>query len=184
MKNKNKENPVAIRSKNFLTKALLSLMNEKDFNDITIDEITTRADLARRTFYGHFNTKEDIVSNYIESIIEDYMDELERIPSLDYLSTVQVYFKLWYEHIDFIQLLHKNNLLMLLRIFENYIPILNERFQIYDCLQLSTSSIKYAPLFYSGAMLNMLDLWCSSGAKETPDEMAIIFEELLRPRHG
>ena len=42
------------RTKRLLRQALAELMNEKDFKDITVKEITDRADLNRGTFYFHY----------------------------------------------------------------------------------------------------------------------------------
>lgn len=41
--------------------ALLKLLNEKPMEEITISEITDTADVARVTFYRHFNSKEDLL---------------------------------------------------------------------------------------------------------------------------
>jgi len=47
-------NPIAIQSREWLTNALLVLMEEKEFKNISITEIATKADLSRRTFYRIF----------------------------------------------------------------------------------------------------------------------------------
>lgn len=182
MINTKKLNPVAVRSKEYITTALLNLMKEKPFSKITIEEIAKRADLVRRTFYGHFKTKEDILEYYIESIIEEYLNKLYEIRELNQIRMVELYFELWLEHIELINLLKKNNLLILVKIFERYIPIIDDKFHIYHCMNLSDRSLKYASLFYSGAMWNLLDSWIAGGMIETPKEMSEIFEEMARSR--
>jgi len=47
------------QSMQWLTDALLTLMAEKSYGDISITEICTRADLSRRTFYRLYGSKED-----------------------------------------------------------------------------------------------------------------------------
>lgn len=42
------------RTKKLLKQALAQLMDEKDFKDITVKDITERADLNRGTFYLHY----------------------------------------------------------------------------------------------------------------------------------
>lgn len=54
----------AQQSKSWLTHSLLELMKEKSFSDITITEIAEKAQLDRRTFYRHFQSKKDILDRY------------------------------------------------------------------------------------------------------------------------
>ncbi|MGF7047254.1 AcrR family transcriptional regulator [Paenibacillus sp. DS2015] len=60
------------KSKTALKESLLSLIHEKDFIDISITDIVTRADLNRGTFYKHYQYKEDL----LDEMINDVMAEL------------------------------------------------------------------------------------------------------------
>ena len=51
----------ARRSREWLLEALISLMGEKDYGQITISELAKRADLDRRTFYRHYGSKDQII---------------------------------------------------------------------------------------------------------------------------
>ena len=48
-----------------LGRALLDLMREKSIEKITADELTTRAQLGRATYFRNFNAKEEIITQYI-----------------------------------------------------------------------------------------------------------------------
>ncbi len=48
-----------------LGRALLDLMQEKNIEKITADELTTRAKLGRATYFRNFNAKEEIITQYI-----------------------------------------------------------------------------------------------------------------------
>ncbi len=63
------------RTRRALQKALISLILEKGFDAVTIEEITDRADLGRTTFYLHFNDKEDLLMQAIDSISEDFIEQ-------------------------------------------------------------------------------------------------------------
>ena len=56
------------RTKKLLKQALAQLMDEKEFKDITVKDITERADLNRGTFYLHYTDTYDIL-NKIENEI-------------------------------------------------------------------------------------------------------------------
>lgn len=62
------------RSRNMLGQALLALVREKKFEQITIQDITDRADLNRATFYLHYSSKEELLADSLEG----YFDELVR----------------------------------------------------------------------------------------------------------
>lgn len=57
------------RSKQFLYSALMSLITEKRFDKITVQEIIDRANVGRTTFYAHFQSKEDLFLSSHEQII-------------------------------------------------------------------------------------------------------------------
>lgn len=64
----------AIRSKNFIKKAVVKLMREKDISKITVSDIIREADISRGTFYAHYTD--------IESVIEQIeTEELEKLLS-------------------------------------------------------------------------------------------------------
>lgn len=52
-----------IRSRNALTGALLALLEEKPFDQITIREISARAGTGYATFFRHYPTKEALLSD-------------------------------------------------------------------------------------------------------------------------
>lgn len=54
-------NPIAIRSQECLSDALLDLMKENDYSKISIKDICGAAGLSRQTFYQFFNSKDDVI---------------------------------------------------------------------------------------------------------------------------
>ena len=52
----------------YITEALLQLMNKKNYENITITDIAERAGVTRITFYRNFNTKDDIVKQYVQKL--------------------------------------------------------------------------------------------------------------------
>ena len=58
--------------KSEITKALLELLKEKDLNEISIREITTRAQVGRVSFYRNYKRKEDILEQYLFFIIKEW----------------------------------------------------------------------------------------------------------------
>ena len=50
----------AVRTRSELASALIALMHEKGFDDISVQEICERARVGRSTFYAHFQDKDEL----------------------------------------------------------------------------------------------------------------------------
>ncbi|MFE4142290.1 TetR/AcrR family transcriptional regulator [Peribacillus sp. YIM B13472] len=59
------------KSKLALKDSLISLMQHKDFREISITDIVERADLNRGTFYKHYQYKEELLEEVMEDVIAD-----------------------------------------------------------------------------------------------------------------
>lgn len=57
------------RTKRELHRSLASLTHEKSYEDIAVKEILARADVARSTFYAHFDGKEDLLLASIRDVL-------------------------------------------------------------------------------------------------------------------
>jgi AcrR family transcriptional regulator len=63
-----------IRSKKAMKAALLSLMAEKEYREITVTDVVRIADINRGTFYKHYQTTEDILTEITDEVISDLID--------------------------------------------------------------------------------------------------------------
>ena len=99
------ENPVSIRSKMYLVDALLELMDEKSYGNISIKELTDRAELSRRTFYTNFETKEDIIKYHIDTLVSGYIEILQTYERLTARYIAKEYFNYWFLHRNLLRLL-------------------------------------------------------------------------------
>ncbi|ACT04649.1 TetR/AcrR family transcriptional regulator [Paenibacillus sp. JDR-2] len=62
-----------IRSREALKQALLTLMKQKDFDDISITEIVELANYNRGTFYSHYESKEALLDDIIHGLIGELL---------------------------------------------------------------------------------------------------------------
>ena len=169
---KQSENPIAIRSKNMLAEALLSLMHEKNFHTISIAELTKKADLSRRTFYRLFSTKEEILLYYIFQIWEKESPSLYAASDHSYFYTSYFHMKFWYENKKFALLLYQNDLMIIL---QRFIDMISE--EVYEHqkgttpLSQNEEALAYALAYSSGGALHVIWKWISEGMTKTPDEV-------------
>lgn len=59
------------KSKQALKDALISLMQKKDFKEITITDLVQLANLNRGTFYKHYQYKEDLLEEMMDDVISN-----------------------------------------------------------------------------------------------------------------
>lgn len=65
--------------------AFLELLEEKDFEYITVKEICKKAGVNRSTFYLHYETISDLLSESVEYINRHFIDYM-KINSVDFMS--------------------------------------------------------------------------------------------------
>ncbi|TAH79409.1 TetR/AcrR family transcriptional regulator [Bacillus subtilis] len=63
------------KTREALKKAVIELMNEKNFDEITIQDIAEQANLNRGTIYLHYQDKYDL----LDKLIESHMKELSEM---------------------------------------------------------------------------------------------------------
>lgn len=59
-----------LQTRNRLGDAMVALMHEKEFDDITVQEVLDRARVGRATFYAHFSGKNDLFLSDVEDFLE------------------------------------------------------------------------------------------------------------------
>lgn len=159
-----------LRVKHNITKALLKLMHEKSFSDISISEIIREADVARVSFYRNYDSKEDVLLTLVEDVLGQYGDALDGNET-DYYTYWNVcrsfgYFKRYGDFVlDLNQFGYGSILLEKLNQFHEQIagtmPNRSiERYQLY---------------MYIGALYNTAVVWIQNGAKESVEDIAEMF---------
>ncbi|WP_342566403.1 TetR/AcrR family transcriptional regulator [Paenibacillus sp. FSL R7-0345] len=63
------------KSQDAIKKAFIELMAEKSFDQITIQDISDRANVGRRTIYDHYLDKVDV----LDKLIEEHINELRKL---------------------------------------------------------------------------------------------------------
>lgn len=69
----NLNDPRVIRTRQLIINAFADLLRQKDFNSITISDITKKATINRSTFYAHFSDKYALVDGYLSNGFIDFI---------------------------------------------------------------------------------------------------------------
>ena len=78
MVHKMKQDKRAMRTRAWLLDTLLELLEKKDYAEISITELTEKADIARQTFYRNYNSKDDILLSRLDEILDGYLKKVEK----------------------------------------------------------------------------------------------------------
>lgn len=76
-----RSDPRVVRSRRALGDALVELLHERRFDDITVQDILDRAGVGRATFYAHYRNKQDVLHTGVEHLFTHLDAVLERGPS-------------------------------------------------------------------------------------------------------
>jgi AcrR family transcriptional regulator len=73
--------PRVIRTRQMLRDAIISLILEKGYDAITIQDITDAAGLRRATFYLHYKDKEELLISILQSAFDELVEQLSTLGS-------------------------------------------------------------------------------------------------------
>ena len=155
--------------------ALIVLLDEVPYDQITISMICKKAGISRMTFYHYFCTKNDIMNNYIYEIFASfqchisYPITMEIIRDYKHILQAILFFG---QYASFVLTLRRSGQYCLL------LDNVNRYFE--EVVVPSYSGPLYDLYFYSGALLNAFVMWEESGKKETPEELAAIMCRLMK----
>ena len=187
-----------VRSKKALRAALISLMESKGFEAITVNDLCSAADLNRGTFYNHFSDKE----NLLVFLEDDVMNTVARIHSeMSLLSVKDV----------MAYCVSKKPLPFLVSLFDYFReegdflhavlgpggdPRFGSRLRDSVCTNLIQGVLHekyrnepdpfvgYYISFYASAYLGVITHWIDTGMKEDSETMALIAMRLLFIKPG
>lgn len=155
------------RVKDRIVAALLELMEEKNYSEITVTEIVARAEVARQSYYRNFTSKDSIVEAFYLGMHEKILACLqEEGQELSARRRVEIILRVLREHRQGILCLYRggfsaSNLEMINHYIEQAAGTMSaaslERYQIY-C--------------FAGAIYNTALVWLTEGAKESEEQVA------------
>jgi AcrR family transcriptional regulator len=169
-----------VRTRDTLGDALIALMQEKTFEDITVQQVLDRAGVGRSTFYAHYRDKDDLLLSDVEEFLEGFSKTLERQgASPSRLLPVQEFFTHMRDARHFHGVLVKsgkvNEVLALARgLFARSIEARLQKAGVH--VEPSHRSAHAHAL--AGSFLSLLEWWMDKGMKADPKEMDEVFHRM------
>lgn len=170
--------------------AFTVLINNKDYDDITIQDILDKSNVGRSTFYTHFKTKNDLLLKVSKDIFEHvFSHSLQEEKSHDFSKESIYDFKHLITHIfyhvrdekDLIKgiLLSKGNSLFLDEFRSHLAKFANSYFNNYHYPKDSLIPLELKKQLLIDEFLVILKYWINDGFNETPEVLTTYFTSLL-----
>lgn len=157
--------------------ALMELMEENLFENISISELCRRTGLSRKTFYRLYDAKADVVYAMIDHAI---MDTDAFVPDASVgPGGMHHFLAYWKSRKQFLDVLAKNRISALLS-QQAILLVLNEEPGIVNCFAAGSSDIRKELVTFciSGLFSLVLD-WHKRGYDRSIDEMSRILMEVV-----
>ena len=171
------------RTREALGGALITLMQEKPFDTITVQDVLDRAQVSRSTFYMHYNDKDDLLMSDAEEFFEAlsmalsaHGDKSDRVfPVKEFfahLSDVQPFFKAlvksgrYHENMDLAR--------------GHFARGIERRLaELPAGKSIPRNELPAISFAHAGALLSLLTWWLDRGMRETPEEMDELFHRMV-----
>ena len=156
------------RSKKDIADALISLMKKKNFDKITNKDITDRAGLSHITIYRNFKNKDEIIKYYLDELTDEFIKTSKIL--FDPNDFTNYLIKL-FTHLE------KNKDIGILLYKANMIHHLKDEFDRIFLNKANSLKEEFTYSFISGGLYNIYYYWIKNGCKESPQELAKMFND-------
>lgn len=150
--------------------ALMILLQQKRYEDITVSEITSKAGVSRMTYYRTYSSKEDIIIQYFKEKVNAL---LGKEPEIGDEPT-----EVWYRKC--LHFVYDEPVLMtkiqqtpdLAKASQSYlIDLLQYMFRKYRNADLDDPVILNGLIYKAGGFIFVVSKWIRTGLKESPEEI-------------
>ena len=180
--NKKKDRRSA-RTQRSLSGALVELITEKRFDDITVQEVIDRADVGRSTFYSHFRDKEDLFQQDWERFLDGLAQHIDwdqagqgRFVPVAYLFSHLQEFQTFYK-----SLVRSQKADAILNSGTSYLSQKVEvaLTELFRGRPASSVPIPILSNYLASELFSLLKWWLDHGMPNSPERMDEIFHELV-----
>lgn len=155
--------------KNEIGNAVMQLMTEKTYMEITVTDIVKKASVARASFYRNFDSIDDVINLIIDEATDEMVEDVfPLLTSSDERKWREFLFNHFYrfkKHKKDMQKMRFENIAMI------FTKINSQILQKEMSTQSETIQDKYLVIGKWGLINNILRKWIDTGANETPEEM-------------
>ena len=172
------------QTKDSIAESLVSLIENNNYDEITIQEVASGCNISRRTIYRHFRTKDEILSYSFRSCLIKLADYISLQDTKDLHKLCLTYFKFWEENID--RLIMMNDAGVLFRFgseFDSLVSVIADRMlSRASSAPLSPEEIsmfRYKFAYETAGFWQITEIWSQEQPRRSAEEMAEIMVKIV-----
>lgn len=165
-----------------IEKSMVTLLNVKSYDDISIKDICDESGISRGTFYQHYRDKDDFLFQYQKAMMKKGKRRLTQIQFEERRQFFEHALNFWINEGELLLLLLEDNGAYIVHqaikknlqqnIEVRLVPIMNT--------QALTNKEKYfLIIFMSNAVFGVLQDWVQRGRKESPKEISLMIDKVF-----
>lgn len=170
------QNPSALRSMKWLSDALLELLTNEKYNQITIRQICQKADLSRQTFYKIFESKEEVMQYHFSIMFQEFSRKCDLSQNITLSKIVHAFFSFFYEQRNFIRILITNNMVFLL---EQQFEVYLQKISLFRSINDKEPYGDYTTAYIAGALTQILVHWFERSFDLSIEELSNLTESII-----
>ena len=159
-------NRMTKQNKEKIFKSFFKLLEEKQYSEITIVDISIGASVSRKTFYRLFKNKENLLNTYVDQLLTEWITYADKQHPLRYEDLITFLFEFWKQYIPQLTILVNANLSsVILNKFNSIFPkyftdFHNQHPSIsYKGKNYTSTQMKYIALLSVGSLWNAFSTW-------------------------
>ena len=159
------------QTRQWLEEALFDLLaTKKSLQNISIAELSEHAQIARRTFYRYYHSKEEVLTNYLDRLIQYYIIELQTTKLTNFEDLVNLFFQYWSQYTEPLKILQDARLqvLVLQRWYDKLPAAYTSIMAPWHVTNSDQRQIYYDSRFITGGLYNIFDEWLKGDYKAMP----------------
>lgn len=164
------------RTRNLLQKALIELMASKDYEEISVRDLTTRAQVGYRTFFHHYECKDELLQTIIDSALAEFL-QVRIAPGADEVPLQNTLSALHYaqEHADLFRLLLRTSAAEKLVVMATDFGMVEGK-SFFSGSGLPDDLVAY---HFASSVISLMRWWLEHDMPYPPEEMAEYINQLL-----
>ena len=174
------------KTRQVLREALLTLLKNKRYEDISVQDIIERADVARSTFYVHYVDKNDLLTGSHGIFAENLGEQLTAHGAGQGATAFSS--RMWFYHIqaqgDILKVIAKDSAMEMA--MKTLRGIIHDSVQngMQTHMQMGKDASVPLPLlvdYLADTLMTLIKFWFKDGMKYTPEQMDEMFQRLVAP---
>ena len=163
------------RTQQLLTRALIALTLEKGYEDVTIRDITERADIGYATFFRHYHDKDELLKDVLDVVLTELIDLLGPAMPVEPATVGVLLFQYVQQQSEVVRVLLRSHALL-----QNIITAATQNVvSLHTARTGSSVPLEVAAHHIVTASVSLIQWWLDCQMPYPPEQMGVIYSELI-----